>query len=94
MVTAAERPRIEAMWIVPLILTLAALYAVVVMGIYFAQTWLLFPTMLARAARVQLPASTQRFEVRTSDGQRLAGVRIPCLGAQKRRRRVSLRFSA
>jgi hypothetical protein len=34
-------------WIVPLMLTLAALYAVVVMGIYFVQTWLLFPTMLA-----------------------------------------------
>jgi pimeloyl-ACP methyl ester carboxylesterase len=81
MVTAAERPRIEAMWIVPLMLTLAALYAVVVMGIYFAQTWLLFPTVLARGSRVQLPASTQRLEVRTPDGERLTGVQIPSQGA-------------
>ncbi len=69
------------MWIVPLVLTLAALYAVVVMGIYFAQTWLLFPTMLARGSRVQLPASTQRLEVRTPDGERLTGVQIPSQGA-------------
>jgi hypothetical protein len=64
MVTASERPRIEAMWVVHLMLTLAALYAVIIAGMYFAQTWLLFPTMLARGSRVQLPASTQRLEVR------------------------------
>jgi uncharacterized protein len=58
-------------------LALAALYAVIIAGIYSAQTWLLFPTMVASAARVQLPASTQHLEVRTADGERLAGVRIP-----------------
>ena len=73
MVTAAERPRIEAMWVVHLMLTLAALYAVIIAGMFFAQTRLLFPTMVAGAARVQLPASTQRIEVRTHDGDRLAG---------------------
>ncbi len=62
-------------------LTLVALYAVIVAGMYFAQTRLLFPTMLARASRVQLPASTQHLEVRTPDGERLAGVRIPSQGA-------------
>jgi len=81
MVTPAKRPRIEAMWVVHLMLTLAALYAVVITGMFFAQTWLLFPTMFARAARVQLPASTQRLEVRTADGESLAGVRIPSQGA-------------
>src|SRR5271165_765014 len=80
MVTAAERPRIEAMWVVHLMLTLAALYAVIIAGMFFAQTRLLFPTMVAGAARVQLPASTQRIEVRTHDGDRLAGVRIPAQG--------------
>jgi pimeloyl-ACP methyl ester carboxylesterase len=65
------------MWIVHLILTLAALYAVIIAGMFFAQTRLLFPTMFVGAARVQLPASTQRLEVRTPNGERLAGVRIP-----------------
>jgi uncharacterized protein len=69
------------MWVVHLMLTLAALYAVIITGMFFAQTWLLFPTMFAGAARVQLPASTQRLEVRTADGESLAGVRIPSQGA-------------
>ena len=65
------------MWVVHLMLTLAALYSVIIAGMYFAQTWLLFPTMFAGAARIQLPASTQRLEVWTPDGESLAGVRIP-----------------
>ncbi len=69
------------MWVVHLMLTLAALYAVIIAGMFFAQTWLLFPTMVAGSARVQLPASTQRLEVRTHDGERLAGARIPAQGA-------------
>ena len=68
------------MWVVHLMLTLAALYAVVIAGMFFAQTRLLFPTMVAGASRVQLPDSTQRLEVRTPDGERLAGVRIPAQG--------------
>jgi hypothetical protein len=77
MVTAPARTRIEAMWVVHLTLTLAALYAVIITGMYFAQTWLLFPTVLAGAARLQLPASTQRLEVGTPNHESLAGVRIP-----------------
>ena len=69
------------MWVVHLILALAALYAVIIAGMFFAQTWLLFPTALAGMARVRLPASTQRLEVRTPEGERLAGVRIPSEGA-------------
>src|SRR5208337_1886514 len=69
------------MGVVHLILALAALYAVIITGIYFAQTWLLFPTVLAGAPRVRLPPSTQRLEVRTPEGERLAGVRIPSEGA-------------
>jgi uncharacterized protein len=76
MATPAERPRIEVMWVVHLMLTLAALYAVLIAGMYFAQTCILFPTLLARIARVQLPESTQRLEVRTAEGESLAGVRI------------------
>ena len=65
------------MWIVHLMLTLAALYAVIIAGMFFAQTRLLFPTMFVGAARVRLPASTQRLEVRTPNGECLAGVQIP-----------------
>jgi uncharacterized protein len=68
------------MWIVPLALTLAALYAAVVSGMYLAQTWLLFPTTLAGLARVQLPASARRLEIRAPDGEVLAGVHIPAEG--------------
>ena len=69
------------MWVVHLMLTLAALYAIIITGMYFAQTRLLFPTMFAGSARVRLPASTQRLEVGTPGGERLAGVRIPVKGA-------------
>ena len=65
------------MWVVHLALGLAALYAVIVAGMYFAQTWLLFPAVFAGAPRAQLPASTQRLEVKTPDSETLAGVRIP-----------------
>ena len=68
------------MWVVHLVLILAALYAVIITGMFFAQTWLLFPTMVAGSARVQLPASTQRLQIRTPDGEGLAGVRIPAQG--------------
>ena len=47
------------MWVVHHLLALAALYAVIITGIYFAQTWLLFSTALTGEARVRLPASTQ-----------------------------------
>jgi hypothetical protein len=43
-------------WIVHLTLGLAALYAAVITAMHFAQTWLLFPTALAAAGDVELPA--------------------------------------
>jgi hypothetical protein len=67
---------IKGMWLVHLVLGLMALYAAIVMAMYVGQTWLLFPTALARIARVQTPASTQRLEVQTSDGESLIGMRI------------------
>jgi pimeloyl-ACP methyl ester carboxylesterase len=67
------------MWVVHLALGLAALYAAIITAMYFAQTWLLFPAALAGTRQVQLPASTQRVEVRTPDGQTLVGMRIPSI---------------
>ena len=64
-------------WLALLALVLAALYAAAVAAMYLAQTWLLFPTALAGAARVQLPASARRLEASTPDGEVLVGLRIP-----------------
>ena len=64
-------------WVIHLALSLAALYAAIIAGMYFAQTWLLFPAFFARATRVHLPESTQRLKVRTPDGESLVGLRIP-----------------
>jgi hypothetical protein len=55
---------------------------------FLAQTWLLFPTALAGAARVQLPASAQRLEASTPDGEVLVGVRIPAATGRGRRARA------
>jgi pimeloyl-ACP methyl ester carboxylesterase len=65
------------MWLAHLVLTLGALYAAIITGMYLAQTWLLFPTTLAGATRVLLPVSAQRLQVSTPDGEILVGVWIP-----------------
>jgi pimeloyl-ACP methyl ester carboxylesterase len=67
------------MWVVHLALGLAALYAAIITAMYFAQTWLLFPAALAGAGQVELPAPTQRLEVKTPDGETLVGIRIPSM---------------
>jgi pimeloyl-ACP methyl ester carboxylesterase len=68
------------MWLAHVALTLTALYAALLGGVYLAQTWLIFPATLAGTARVQLPGSAQRLEIRTPDGEILIGVRIPGAG--------------
>ena len=50
------------MWLVHLALVAMALYVAVISGMYFAQTWLLFPTTLVQAGHVRLPTSAQRLE--------------------------------
>ena len=80
------------MWLVHITLGLAALYAAIVSVMYFAQTWLLFPTALARAAWVQLPASAQHLKLGTPDGQNLVGMRIPSSGGETKRAPTLLGF--
>ena len=65
------------MWVVHLALGFAALYAAIIAAMYFAQTWLIFPTALAGVGQVQLPASSHLLEIKTPDGETLVGVRIP-----------------
>ena len=60
-------------------LGLIAVYVAIVTAMYVGQTWLLFPTALARMVRVQLPSSTQHLEVRTPDGESLKGIRTPSM---------------
>jgi hypothetical protein len=67
----------EPMSVLYLALGLIAVYAAIVTAMYVGQTWLLFPTALARIARVQLLSSTQHLEVRTPDGESLKGIRTP-----------------
>jgi uncharacterized protein len=64
------------MWFVYIVLGLAAIYIATLSAVYLAQTWLLFPTQLARAGRPLLPLSAQRLEIRVRGGERLAGVRM------------------
>ena len=65
------------MWVVHLALGFAALYAAIIAAMYFAQTWLIFPTALAGVGQVPLPASSHLLKVKTPDGETLIGVRIP-----------------
>jgi uncharacterized protein len=65
------------MWVVHLALGLAALHTAIIMAMYFAQTWLLFPAALAGAGQVELPAPTQHLEIKTPDGETLIRTRIP-----------------
>ena len=67
----------EPMSVLYLALGLIAVYAAIVTAMYVGQTWLLFPTALARIARVQLPSLTRHLEVRTPDGESLKGIRTP-----------------
>ena len=65
------------MWLAKLALVLAATYAIIVAVVYATQTRMLFPTGLATAPGLVLPASAVRLEVETADGERLQGMRIP-----------------
>ena len=80
------------MLLVHLALSLVALYVAVVAAMYLAQTGLLFPTALVEAARVRLPASAQRVEVRTPEGEVLVGVRIQATGREAERAPTLLGF--
>jgi uncharacterized protein len=64
------------MWLVKLVIGLAAVYAAIVALAYVAQTWLIFPPGLAARGAPTLPADAERLEVATPDGERLVGVHL------------------
>jgi pimeloyl-ACP methyl ester carboxylesterase len=69
-------------WLVNLALGLVGTYAALVAIMYFAQTWLLFPTGIAALGRPELPIRATRLQVTTPDAERLIGVRLPPAGAE------------
>ena len=79
-------------WLVNLAMGLVGAYAVVVAVMYFAQTWLIFPTQLAGLGRPELPPAAERLEVTSPDGIRLAGVRLHRTGAPAKRGPILLGF--
>lgn len=79
------------MWVMYLALAAAALYVAVVSGMYFAQTWLLFPTTLV-AGQIALPSGAQRLEVAAASGDLLVGTRIPAARGTGRDRPLLLGF--
>jgi uncharacterized protein len=80
------------MWFAYLVLGLAAIYVATLSAVYLAQTWLLFPTQLARAGRPRLPLSAKRLEIRASGGERLAGVRMSAENGNAERAPLLLGF--
>jgi pimeloyl-ACP methyl ester carboxylesterase len=79
------------MWVFYLAVVVAGIYAAVISGMYFAQTWLLFPTALV-AGQVRVPASAQRLEVEAPSGDRLVGVHIPASSRTEQNRPLLLAF--
>ena len=79
------------MWFIHLALVAVALYAAVIAGVYFAQTWLLFPTTFV-AGQVTLPTSAQRLEVSVPCGDLLVGVRVPASSGTGQARPLLLGF--
>jgi len=63
------------MWLVKLLLALAAAYAAVALLAYAAQTSLLLPTSLTRGSP-RLPSGAQRVACDTLDAERLRGIRL------------------
>jgi hypothetical protein len=80
------------MWLAHLVLVAMTLYVAVLTGMYFAQTWLIFPTTLVQAGHVRLPASAQRLEIEATSGDRLVGVHIPDSISSGQRRPLLLGF--
>lgn len=56
---------------------IAGLYAIVIVTMFFAQTWLTFPAYLVPDARPALPSDARRLDLPTADGERLHGIWLP-----------------
>lgn len=65
------------MWLLKLLLAGVVVYFAVVAVMYAAQTRMLFPTGLTATTGTRLPATAERLEVETADGERLQGLHIP-----------------
>lgn len=55
---------------------LCGFYLAVIAAMYFAQTWLIFPTYMVSESRPALPDGAVRLELLTAEGDRLHGIRL------------------
>lgn len=65
------------MWLLKLGLALLAGYMALLVVVYLAQGWLLFPSWIAGGVLPMPPADATRLTVTTADGERLAGLHLP-----------------
>ena len=77
-VGVSRSPRVWAVKPIIILLVVAAVaYLAIIGAMYATQTRLLFPTHMATAPGVPLPAGAVRLVVAAGDGKRLHGVRVP-----------------
>ncbi|MCW5750768.1 MAG: alpha/beta fold hydrolase [Alphaproteobacteria bacterium] len=65
------------MWLLKLGLALLAGYMALLLAIYLAQGWLLFPAWMGGGAVAPLPSGAQRLGVTVDGGERLTGLHLP-----------------
>lgn len=65
------------MWLIKTLVVLCVTYLLVVAAMFFAQTWLIFPSFMVPDGRPPLPEGAQRLDLATADGLRLYGVHLP-----------------
>ena len=81
------------MWLIKIVAILCGVYVLVVAAMFFAQTWLIFPSFMISDGRPHLPDSGQRLEIETPDGEHLHGVHLPPLRAGGGEKTVVLGFA-
>jgi uncharacterized protein len=64
-------------WLIKTFAVVCGVYLLILAAMYFAQTWLIFPTFMISDDRPALPPGAQRLAIDTPDGLRLHGVHLP-----------------
>ena len=65
------------MWLIRILVVLAAVYLLLLVALFFGQAQLIFPRGMVAEPSRPLPATAERLTLATADGETLAGLRIP-----------------
>ncbi len=65
------------MWFIKTFAVLCGMYLLILVAMYVAQTWLIFPAFMVSDGRPPLPDGAQRLAIDTPDDLRLHGVHLP-----------------